>query len=402
MIKKRSRRRSRVVGRPWCVPTAVTRDPEELIEGDRILSELRGDMGVLLWRIARDVVLLADTPAPKRAGLFSLEASDKRSARLLRLDLPDDLAGPVDTVAAQLARPEKADPGIITWCCRLVARWAAANHAPGTAIYFAQAAALTSPEDAAPALDAGRIALASGQFQRGESWLRRTIGLARRSRQWDSYGAAYLALGELCEQAGPSDRALSSYRRAYSTARRNGMRECGALAAYGAFRLAFKAGTISEAEAYARLAQRASAPEHSATPRLLLDTTRFWLEVGQPEEAVWAIRRVLRHVDGLPAEQRVCGWALTARVFAAAPRTAEKARQAWDQAHALIARTVPESAVRAAIDLAHAAYLLGDERQSNTARAIALGTAPAKEFGQVLAALGAIGSEGTAPGPRAA
>jgi tetratricopeptide (TPR) repeat protein len=357
---------------------------------------------VLLWRIARDVVLLAETPASKRAGLFSPEASEKRSARLLRLDLPDDVTGPVDTVAAQLARPEKADAGIITWCCRRVAQWAAANHAPGTAIFFAQAAALTSPEDAAPALDAGRIALANGQRHRGESWLRRTVGLARRSRQWDSYGAAYLALGDFYQQARASDRARASYRQAYATARRYGMRECGALAAYGVFRVAFEAGATSEAEAYARLAQRASTPDHSATPRLLLDTARFWLEVGKSDEAVWAIRRVMRHVDGLPAEERVCGWALTARVFAAAPSTADKARQAWEQAHALIARTAPESAVRAAIDLAHAAFLLGDDRQSNTARAIALGIAATKEYARVRAALGAIRSESTAPGSEAA
>jgi hypothetical protein len=111
------------------------------------------------------VVLLAETPASKRAGLFSPQASDKRLARLLGLDLPDDLARPVDTVASQLARPEEADSGIIAWCCRLVAQWAAANRAPGTAIFFARAAALTSSEEAAPVLDAGRIALPNAHRQ---------------------------------------------------------------------------------------------------------------------------------------------------------------------------------------------------------------------------------------------
>jgi hypothetical protein len=380
----------------------VTRDADEGLEGDRILIEFRGDLGVLLWRIARDVALLAGTPAPKRAGLFSPEASDKRSARLLRLDLPDDLAGAVDTLAAQLARPEKADAGILTWCCGLVARWAAVNGAPGTAVYYAQAGALCSPDDAAAALNTGRTALTSEQRERGESWLRRTVGLARRSRQWDSYGAAYLALGELYQHSGQSEWARVSYQRAYRTARRHGMRECGALAAYGAFRLAFQAGDISQAEAYARLAQGAIAPDHSAAPRLLLDTARFWVEVGQAGEALAAIRRMLRHLDGLPAEERVCAWALTARVFAAAAHSADKAGQAWEQAHAPIARTAPESAVRAAIDLAHAAFLLGDERRSNTARAIALGIAPANEYARVRADLAAIGSGGGAQESEAA
>lgn len=190
--------------RSWCIPTAVTRDPDEAIEGDRILTELSGDLGVLLWRIARDVVLLAETPASKRASLFSPQASDKRFARLLSLDLPDDLAGPVDTVAAQLARPEKADSGIITWCCRLVAHWAAANRAPGTAIFFARAAALTSPEEAAPALDDGRIALTNGHRQ-PRTHCRRGHEFTPENTQWVNVrrvgGTAKGRLCRICSRA---------------------------------------------------------------------------------------------------------------------------------------------------------------------------------------------------------
>lgn len=231
-------KQKRRVVRSWCVPAAVTRDAGEGLEGDRILFEFRGELGVLLWRTARDVVLWAGTPAAARAGLFSPEASGRRMARLLDTDLPEGLPEFLDTLVSQLSTPEKADAEILTWCCRQVARWAAGRDRPGTATFYAQAAALCSPADAAPALETGRLALADGQRPRGESWLRRAIGLARRARQWDAYAAAYVALGKLYEQAGDGARARRHYRRARAAGRRYGMRACRALAGDGLLRIA--------------------------------------------------------------------------------------------------------------------------------------------------------------------
>jgi hypothetical protein len=228
--------------RRWCVPAAVTRDAGEGLEGDRILSEFPGELGVLLWRTARDVVLWAGTPAPKRAGLFSPEASGRRMARLLDMELPEGLPAFLDTLASQLSTPEKGDAEILTWCCRHVARWAAGRGCAGTATFYVQAAALCSPGDAAPALETGRLALADGQRPRGESWLRRAVALARRARQWDAYAAAHVELGKLYEQSGDGDRAGRYYRRAWATGRRYGMRECRALAGDGLRRIAMPEG----------------------------------------------------------------------------------------------------------------------------------------------------------------
>ncbi|HEY0036660.1 MAG TPA: hypothetical protein VGB66_08240 [Longimicrobium sp.] len=224
------------------MPAAVTRDPAEGLEGDRILSEFPGEFGVLLWRTARDVVLWAGTPAARRAGLFSPEASGRRMARLLDMDLPEGIPAFLDTLASQMSTPEKGDAEVLAWCCRQVARWAAGRGCPGTATFYAQTAALCSPGDAAPALDTGRLALADGQRPRGESWLRRAIALARRSRQWDAYAAAHVDLGNLYEHAGESDRARRYYRRACATGRRYGMRECRLLAGEGLRRIAMAEG----------------------------------------------------------------------------------------------------------------------------------------------------------------
>jgi hypothetical protein len=392
-----ARRSRRGESRRWCIDTALTRDPDEHLEGDRVLREVADDLGVVLWRTGRDVVLWAETPSRQRAGLFSPEAPNRRSSRLLNIDLSDDLASAVDTLAGQLAVPEKADAAILTWCCRLVARWAAGNELHGTAIYFAQAGALCSPDDPQSALETGRLALSAGQPHRAESWVRRSVALARRSTQWDVYAGACLVLGELNHRAGRLDRARALYRLAYRTTRRQSLREVGAVAAHAVFRLALESSDKAEADLYGRLAVRACTPEHAAAPAILLDVARFWLDSGRSADGSHAIRRVLRHLDGLPAEERLSGWALTARGLAADAGGIDKARRAWDRAYALIARAAPEKAVPAALDLAHAATLLGDARRLATVQAIALGVAPAHDYVRVRTLLGEIGAESPKP-----
>ncbi len=373
--------------RRWCVPTALTRDPDEQLEGDRILNELRGELGILVWRIARDVVLWAETPQAHRAGLFSPEAPARRSRRLLDLDLPERLAAAADTLASQLAVPEKADQAVLTWACRQAARWAADHGASGTAIYYAQAGALCSPEDAVPALETGRLALAAGQISRSESWLRRTVALARRGHQWEAYARACLALGDLYHGAERSSRARSWYRRAYGAARRAGCREVGALAAHGVFRLAVARGDAAEAAGFAALAERACAPGQPGTARILLQVARYQIDSGRAHCAQHPINRVLRIVDSLGEEEQLCAWSLAARAFAAGGQNAGRASRAWERAHLLISSAAPETAIRSSIDLACAASLLGDERRSNIARALALRVAPAHDYGRVRALL---------------
>ncbi|HEY7770909.1 MAG TPA: hypothetical protein VIB55_22265, partial [Longimicrobium sp.] len=265
-----ARRSLRGESRRWCIDTALTRDPDEHLEGDRILKEVADDLGILLWRIGRDVVLWAGTPSMQRAGLFSPEAPNRRSSRLLNIDLSDDVASAVDALAGQLAVPEKADAAILTWCCRMVARWAAEHEMHGTAVYFAQAGALCSADDPAPALETGRLALAAGQQHRAESWVRRAVALARRSAQWDVYAEAARVLGELNHRAGRLDRARALYRLAYRTTRRQSLREIGAVTAHAVFRLALESGDEAEAHVYGRLAVRACTPEHTAAPSILL------------------------------------------------------------------------------------------------------------------------------------
>jgi len=148
--------------------------------------------------------------------------------------------------------------------------------------------------------------------------------------------------------------------------------------------------SVTTAEVYGRLAERACAPGQAVAPPVLLDLARVWVDTGRVSDAVRPLRRVLGHLDGLPEEERVCAWALAARVLASDQESVDQARRAWDKAFALIPRAAPDAVVPAAIDLAYAATLLADERQLATARAIALGIAPAETRARVRTLLGAI------------
>ncbi|HEY0022963.1 MAG TPA: hypothetical protein VGB24_08635 [Longimicrobium sp.] len=151
--------------------------------------------------------------------------------------------------------------------------------------------------------------------------------------------------------------------------------------------------SVTKAEMYGRLAERVCAP--AAAPAELLGLARIWVDTGRAADAVRPVRRVLDHLEGLPEAERVGAWALVSRVLAADEESRDVAREAWNRAYVLIARAAPAAAVPAAIDLAHAATLLGDERQSATVQAIALGVGPAHDYVRVRTVLAEIGIEST-------
>src|SRR5215213_2889920 len=83
--KPRSDRRQRV-------PPALTRGSER-VDGISILDEVSGDLGLLLWRSARNVTLWAETPAEQRATLFPDDAARSRIVDLARADVHPELRG---------------------------------------------------------------------------------------------------------------------------------------------------------------------------------------------------------------------------------------------------------------------------------------------------------------------
>lgn len=96
------------------------RSPGEAVDGDGVLAEVPGDLGLLLWT-ARDVTLWGEASAAQRDKLFAEGSADARVAGLTATDLPRAVSASLMTINALLALGALADASILSICCLEVA-----------------------------------------------------------------------------------------------------------------------------------------------------------------------------------------------------------------------------------------------------------------------------------------
>lgn len=354
----RPRGRRRNASRRWCIPPAILREPDETLEASQILEEFKGDLGLLLWNSLRDVTLWSATPEERREGLFVSEAAHKRLGLLATSGVEPALEVSLTTLAAVVGSPGTASPEIVTLVCLEVGKWALEQGAFGTALAYAQAGALASPEDAAPACTVGGMALRWGRHARAETWLRRCIGLARRGRDWQSYAQAYVDLGTLYTRRGVPGAARRYFTQAMRAGRRHGLLAIRGAALHGLFLLALDAGDLDDAERYARSAMRAYGRGHPRLAELLHDLAYLWVTRESYGRAIPMLQKLL--VARTEPADRTLTLAVLAR---AAAGTGERRlyEEAWSGAWSLVNRPgAPEDHSRALLELARAAAKLRD------------------------------------------
>jgi tetratricopeptide (TPR) repeat protein len=237
----------------------------------------------------------------------------------------------------------------------------------GTAIAFAQAAALVDPAAPQPAVRVGDLALRWGKNPRAETWLRRAIGLARRARDWESYTTAYVDLGHLYAQNGGADKARRYYVQAMRAARRHGLLRIRGAALHGLARLNMASSNFEEAKRCVSGAVRAYGRGHPAVPELMVDMADLLVLTGSYERAVHLLQKLLVGMVVRPRRERTL--ALLARAAAGAAtaggpnaeRMTEIYRAAWSDAWMLI--TGPAAigdSDPVLLELARAAAMLND------------------------------------------
>jgi tetratricopeptide (TPR) repeat protein len=354
----RARGRRRNATRRWCIPPAILREPDETLEASQILEEFRGDLGLLLWNSLRDVTLWAATPEERRDGLFVTQAAHKRLGSLATSSVDPAIEVSLTTLAAVVGSPGSAAPDIVSLVCLEVSRWAQERGAFGTALAFAQAGALASPEDAGPAGIVGGLALRWGRLARAETWLRRAIGLARRGKDWPSYAQAYVDLGTLYARRDVPGTARRYFTQAMRAGRRHGLLAIRGSALHGLFLLSMDARQLDDAERYAKAAMRAYGRGHPRLPDLLHDIAYLWISRESFGRAIPILQKLL--VGRTEPAERMITLALMAR---AAAGTGERRlyEEAWSGAWSLVQR--PEGGgdtTRTLLELARAAARVRD------------------------------------------
>ena len=359
----RPRDRRRTVVRRWCVPPVLLRASTETLDASPILDEFRdgeADLGVFFWQAVRDVLLWADTPPEERHGLFGPEGARWRRALLSGLQLDNRTTTAVGVLLDLVEKPGAATSEWVSRACVHLAHWAQARDAHGSALWFAQAAALARPLGGTAALEAGRMALASGDEPRGEAWLRRAIGVSRRTEDWSSYTRAYLELAAHYAGRGDYDRARRLYLLAARTARRKALRESRAMALHALVPLFARTGDFAAAERAGGLARLAYGAEHCRIPLLVRDMARLWVAAGQHQRALEAVHGLLTQQS--EPEDRMQTLAVEARAIACGAHRAGL-MTAFDAAWDLARNHAPGAARNQALsDLAFAALAAEEPR----------------------------------------
>ena len=249
-------------------------------------------------------------------------------------------AGEIDAEALRLA-------------CVQLSRWAEGRGAGGTALWFAQAAALTDPTSAERAVEIGQLALAQGRLLQAETWLRRTIGMARRSGEWHAYATAFVHLAEILARRGDTARARSACLRAVRASRRHGVPEVYRLARIGLMRIAMQEGAHATALSLADNIRRGWNPAHPDYPSFALEYAGLKLRQDDAAAAASTLKALmLRPLEPL---QRLRTASLLARA-AATVHDVPTTLAAWDETERLLRGRADDASTAAALlDLAHAA-----------------------------------------------
>lgn len=357
--------------RRWTVPAALTRDPGEGFDGLNILEEFDGALGVLLWQSFRDVQLWGATPPEKRGVLFKDTAHQRRRAAADELNASPKLDVWLTVLSAVTRYPTTVSPRASAVACIELARFATENSKYRAALTFAQCAAAALPSSPVAAYEVGLAAVRADRLERGETWFRRSVALARRTREWEPYGEALLQIGIIVLERGHARRARSSFLRALRCGRRNGLRHIRAGAQWGLFRAAMRYGPVAEAEAYAQKSIKLFGPS-PASLTVELDLAMLRIREGRQDAALQLLTKIIAR-DSTAPEYLSLALSFIARLAAARRDTAEY-RRAWTEAAALTSEIpTPNLRGRVVIELVRAAQAACDHTRVGQAARICLG-----------------------------
>lgn len=359
--------------RRWRVPPALKRG-DEIFEGLGVLDEVSGERGLVLWQSLRDSLLWADAQEEERTALFSPDAERARVAMIMAAQTGPELEEPLTVLARMLGEPAGMPEEVVALACRRISQWADDEGLLGTALAFAQAAATVTPGDASAAYAVGKLARRRAEYARAETWLRRTIALARQIGDWATYAQAFLALGNMYKQRGNLPQARRLLIRAVRAAQRNSLHHLEGMALHDLFVVAIEAGRTEEAQELARAAFAAYGPHNPALSRLAQDIAHWWITQGYFARALPVLHSVLPH-HPQPVEKLAVMGTIARAAGGSGDRTLF--RDAWDRCHDLLHHAgVDERAAQAMLDLAHgaASLALWDKAEDAARKALDVGS----------------------------
>ena len=365
--------------RRWRIPQPLLRDGSSPgPEGLAILDEIESEMGWVMVKTLRSVILWSQVEPRARKGLFEAEAADRRQVEILST-VPgeeEELRKALEALLAILSKPERADPEEVGIACTRISAWAERHGAPQTALEFTQAAALACPANPRLALQVGRTARDLARYGQAEAWLQRAVGLARQVSDWEIYVRSYLAHGTMLMRRGALPAARRSFLKAQRRASRQGVRAWEAMAFHDLFALAVQMGDLDEALVSAENAARAYRQDHEGFANFAHDVGYLWMQHGQYSHAYPIFSAALNRVE------ESCRPFVLGSLARAAAGLGD--REAFESA----AKTLEDygalpGVAEAWVEIARGAMILGDHADAKQAAEIAERVAKDRGEGQV-------------------
>jgi tetratricopeptide (TPR) repeat protein len=350
--------------KPRQPPPPLTRSVHgPLLPHAAVLDELASPAGVLLWRLLQDTTLWSAAEASGRDGLFA-------DAALASAGVVPEVEEELDALGVLVRDPHPDAAPLIARMCDRVRAWAEGRGLRGTALAFAQAAALADPADARCAYEVGRLARGRAEYARAEVWYQRAVVLARRSGDAEAWALGLSGLANMHAQRGNYPLARRLGQQAVRLARRHSLPEVLGITSHGLAALQFEMGDVQNGMRSIRRAIQALGADHPRSPHVAHDAAVALMDhLGAFATAGGMFRVLLPHF-AQAAERRVV-LANLARV-AGATGQRQIFEAIWTDTWPVLKNSAESMSTNALIALGRGAVGLGDWRSARVAAERAL------------------------------
>lgn len=339
----RARPSNRPRGADFTVPLTV---PGGALAGAEVVRELGPELTLPVWQVLRSVLLWAGEEPALRGDLFEPCAMADWERDLLQATWEPDVRAPLAVIVGELARPAESAADVVAYACLCVTEWCLAHGHVGTALAYAEAAALSWPQHPRYAWMAGRLLRRYGRLEEAAQWIRRAGKAAARVQDWETQTLAQNSLGNVLHDQDKNAQSLRTLHDALRLARRHRLRRMEGEILHDLLVVTTWAGPRETADEYALGAFEIYRDGHPRLAALAHDVACLWLFRGYYARALEVVKQLPSRFD--LADERIRVWGVMARAAAGCGDTAtfhQAAREVW----ALVGKT--EAQIREAAAL---------------------------------------------------
>jgi tetratricopeptide (TPR) repeat protein len=377
MSPVRRRSRAELPSSPieFAYPIAV---PDGTVFGAVIIREVPHSFALHVFHALRMTMAWAAGPEASGIEFDTMDLWEWELEVLQTEGVDEALWAPVSVIAGELTRPALLEPERLAHACLAVMDWALGAEAHGTALLFAEAAAVVWPSNARLAWICGKAHRERHNFVRAETWLKRAKRVAVWTGDWEMQSLALNSLGNIKMWMGDLEAARELLLQAGRIAKARRLRERHAKVLHDLFLVCIYSGEWKEAERYAEQAFAAYGPDHPNIIALTFDLALLATHQGQFARALEVLNQLRDQFTGDDRRLRV--YAMIARASGAAG-DAETFQSAWTESWALIdGNTVDHLRADAALELGLGAIGLGF--RDHAMHALVIAREAAKELGE--------------------